>query len=307
VASVIGAGLPLSLVSLFTETFGSQKIGWSLTAAIFGLASIFPILLTWRVTRGYELFPDQLTVKWRDIKEAFFGNRPFRFVMGIWACGIIAINISSAAAVYFFSYRMGFSEDESSVAFIIFMCASIFWIPIINKTTHRLGKRTAFVIFMGIWAVVSAFPMLMVDRGDIVFLYILLFFAAMGNSGIYLLGWSMIPDVIEVDEFKTGQRREGLYFGIISFVQKLGSAIAIWLIGIILSWIGYTPGAVQSNTAIWGIRLIFAEGTAFFAILAVVICLLSPMNRERHQALIKAIAEKKTNQENNLDLIKDLL
>jgi len=280
VASIFGAALPFALAGAFADMYGSQKIGWSISAAILGLAAVFPILLTWRATRGYELFPEQTAVKWKDIREALFGNRPFRYVLGIWTFGIVAINVSGAAVVYFFTYRMGYSEDESSLAFLFFMCASVFWVPIISKTAQRMGKRKAMTIFMGGWAFVSGGLMLMVNQGDTILLYCLMFFAAMGNSGIYLLGWSMIPDVIEVDEFKTGQRREGLYFGLIAFVQKLSSAIAIWIIGITLSWVGYTPGATQSTEAMWGIRLIFSEGTAFFILLVIIICLFSPMTRE---------------------------
>jgi len=307
VASIFGAALPFVLAGFFTDMFGNEKTGWSIAVAVLGLASIFPILLTWRVTRGYELFPEQIAVKWRDIREALFGNRPFRFILGIWTCGIIAINISAAAAVYFFTYRMGYSEDESSIAFLFLMCASVFWIPIISKTAQRLGKRKALTIFMGGWLLGSAVLVLMVDHGDTILFYSVLFIAAVGNSSIYLLGWSMIPDVIEVDEFKTGQRREGLYFGLIAFVQKLGSAIAIWFIGIILSWVGYTPGATQSTEAMWGIRLIFSEGTAFFILLVIIICLLSPMTREKHKALTEAISRKKSDKDYDTAKIQDLI
>lgn len=307
VASIFGAALPFMLAGAFADMFGSQRIGWSISAAILGLASVFPILLTWRMTRGYELFPEQATVKWRDIREALLGNRPFRYVMGIWTFGIVAINVSAAAVVYFFTYRMGYSEDESSIAFLFFMCASVIWVPIISKTAQNLGKRKSLMIFMGGWAFVCAVLFMMVDQGDTIFLYCLLFLAAMGNSGIYLLGWSMIPDVIEVDEFKTGQRREGLYFGIIAFSQKLGSAIAIWLIGVSLSLVGYTPGAAQSTKAMWGIRLIFSEGTAFFILLVIIVCLFSPMTREKHQALTEAIARKRMNQNYDTVKIRDLI
>jgi len=160
---------------------------------------------------------------------------------------------------------------------------------------------------MGGWLLGSAVLVLMVDHGDTILFYSVLFIAAVGNSSIYLLGWSMIPDVIEVDEFKTGQRREGLYFGLIAFVQKLGSAIAIWFIGIILSWVGYTPGATQSTEAMWGIRLIFSEGTAFFILLVIIICLLSPMTREKHKALTEAISRKKSDKDYDTAKIQDLI
>lgn len=307
VASIFGAALPLYLAGFFSDLVGDQKVGWSLMAAILGIGTIFPILLTWRMTRGHELFPEKTSVKWKHIKDAIMKNRPFRYVLGIWTFGIMAINVAGAAAVYFLTYRMGYSEDESSIAFLLFMCASVIWVPIIGNIAQRIEKKKALVIFMGGWALVSGVLGLMLNEGDTILLYIALALGAMGNSGIYLLGWSMIPDVIEVDEFRTGQRREGLYFGLIAFVQKLGSALAIWLIGIVMSWVGYVPGVIQSTKAMWGIRLIYAEGTAFFALLVVIICLLSPMTREKHQVLTEAIKRKKANKEYDSTVIQDLI
>ena len=75
VASIFGAALPFVLAGAFADMFNSQKIGWSIAAGILGIAAVFPILLTWRVTRGYELFPEQVTVKWSDIRDALLRYR----------------------------------------------------------------------------------------------------------------------------------------------------------------------------------------------------------------------------------------
>ncbi len=98
-------------------------------------------------------------------------------------------------------------------------------------------------------------------------------------------------DVVEVDEFKTGLRREGLYFGVISFCRKFSVALAMWLIGIVLSQIGYTAGAVQTESTLLGIRLLYAEGVAFFLLLSVIGAYFLPMNRKRHEALKRPFAE----------------
>ncbi|MFC2091428.1 hypothetical protein ACFLTD_01480 [Elusimicrobiota bacterium] len=98
-----------------------------------------------------------------------------------------------------------------------------------------------------------------------------------------------------------------MYVGIIIFVQKLGSAVVIWLIGIILSWSGYAPGTVQSTRSMWCIRLIFTEGTAFFILLVIIISFLYPMTREKHQALINAIARKKSNEDYDTAMIWNIV
>ena len=41
----------------------------------------------------------------------------------------------------------------------------------------------------------------------------------------------MLPDIIEHDELKTGQRREGSFYAIAAFFQKLGTGAALWADG----------------------------------------------------------------------------
>jgi GPH family glycoside/pentoside/hexuronide:cation symporter len=42
-------------------------------------------------------------------------------------------------------------------------------------------------------------------------MYVLAVMAGFGVSTAYLIPWSMMPDVIELDELTTGQRREGIF------------------------------------------------------------------------------------------------
>ena len=104
-----------------------------------------------------------------------------------------------------------------------------------------------------------------------------------------LLTWAMIPDCSEVDEFKSGQRREGLYYGLATFVQQTGVALTIWLIGLYLDWIGYVPDVRQTPGALLGIKLLFGVGTGVFAIITLVLALRLPLTREKHAALREAI------------------
>lgn len=53
IAALMGGALPLVLAGVFEDVGGSAAFGWSAAAAVLGFISIFGILLTWRVTRGY--------------------------------------------------------------------------------------------------------------------------------------------------------------------------------------------------------------------------------------------------------------
>ena len=122
-----------------------------------------------------------------------------------------------------------------------------------------------------------------------------------------MLSWAMIPDCTEVDEFKTGQRREGLYYGIATFAQQTSVAVALLFTGIFLSWIGYVPDVPQSHGTLLGIRLLFALGTALFAIVTLVLAVRLPLTREKHAALRAAISARKLGQEPKTEGFADVL
>ena len=85
--TIIGAAVPLSLAGLLSGPLGGERAGWSAMAAVLGLLCVPPILLTWRTTRGYELYPQKSDVRWWTMVRAALGNRTFLAGSGI-ASGI---------------------------------------------------------------------------------------------------------------------------------------------------------------------------------------------------------------------------
>jgi GPH family glycoside/pentoside/hexuronide:cation symporter len=73
----------------------------------------------------------------------------------------------------------------------------------------------------------------------------------------------LISDVIDEDEVKTGQRREGMYFGLNGLVVTLSAAIVSVVFGIIAPAYGYdTRLEVQPDTVATGFR-VFMTGLPF--------------------------------------------
>ena len=83
--------------------------------------------------------------------------------------------------------------------------------------------------------------------------------------------------VIEYDYRRTGLRREGLYAGLYSFVEKLAFATAPLTLGILLSSMGFVPGlprtALQPESALLAITLAMAVIPAITNSLKVVLAL----------------------------------
>lgn len=72
------------------------------------------------------------------------------------------------------------------------------------------------------------------------------------------LVWAFITDVIDYQEVRTGSRDDGTVYAVYSWARKLGQAIAGFLIGSSLAWVGFgaglaAQGGQQSAQAIDGI------------------------------------------------------
>jgi GPH family glycoside/pentoside/hexuronide:cation symporter len=304
VASIFAASVPLVIV----DRFSNPKQGWFYTGAIFGLACIFPILLTWRFTRGWEHHSDDVgSFSFGDIFRSMFGNRPFRYFIGIYLFSISSVYASGAIAVYFLQYRMGFTDRQISLFFLFFFLCTVLWVPVITFASNRMGKRGAFILFMSLWGISYGAGNFIIGPGDTLLMYLLAIPGSAGAGSCYQLCWAMIGDVVEVDELKTGKRREGLFYGGATVVMKTGSAFALLLVGQILQRIGYVPNAVQGPGVLLGLRVLFGPVLAGLILLSAFIAYFMPMTRARHRALVEAIEARRRGEFRALDNFKELL
>lgn len=291
--SIIAAGLPLIIVGMLKDYGYDQKTSWSIMACIFGATSIPLIILTWRATKGYELIPEINKISFITALKDVYKNKSFWFTAGLYGFGWAGMNIASSSIIYIMKYYLGLNENESSLSYSIFFLSSVFWIPIINYISKKFEKRYAFISFVCSWGVIQMLGIFILQPGDKYLFYLFCFLISAGNTALLVLAWSMIPDLVEVDEFKTGQRKEGLYIGFSSTIMKIIVGLTLWAFGHAISLTGYIPDSVQSQKTLLGIRLIFGIGTMFFLFISAIFCYFLPLNRSRHTALQKAIDQKK--------------
>ena len=86
---------------------------------------------------------------------------------------------------------------------------------------RRIGKRTAYNAGMVLFGAALLAAYLFAHR-DVTVLFVLMALAGVGLATNYVMPWSIIPDVVDYDELENGQRREGVFYGMWTFLQKLG-------------------------------------------------------------------------------------
>jgi len=102
----------------------------------------------------------------------------------------------------------------------------------------------------------------------------------------------MLPDVVEYDEKMTGERREGIYYGLWAFLTKFTSALGVAVSGWALDLFGYVPNIEQSTRALFGIRLFFSVVPAVVILVSLPLLIWYPITRQKHAELVKELAER---------------
>jgi len=147
-------------------------------------------------------------------------------------------------------------------------------IVIITWLGTKIGKRRAFFVSTGLSIVGYALKWICYNP-DIPLLVILPApLMAFGLGGLFVLMPSMVADVVDLDELKTHQRREGMYGSIFWWMVKLGMSAALVGGGYLLDATGFDVAleGQQSATTIFLIRIfdmgipILASAIAIWAI-----------------------------------------
>ncbi|MBI1924322.1 alpha/beta fold hydrolase [Candidatus Poribacteria bacterium] len=134
---------------------------------------------------------------------------------------------------------------------------------------------------------------------SLIWFFTLVFIAGIAIATHFVCNWAMIPDCIEVDELATGRRREGIYYGMWFFGQKVFMAMAIWVNGVVLSYVGYqrpeTPGEILSQPpeALKGIQFLAGPLPALAILLSVIALAFYPIT-EKKFAEIKLRLQERT-------------
>lgn len=132
-------------------------------------------------------------------------------------------------------------------------------IPTVAWMSGKMGKKNAFILTQGI-SIVGYILLwfLFIPGKPYMFIFAMPFFS-FGIGGLFTLMMSMTADVCDLDELKTGKRREGIFGAIYWWMVKLGFAFAGGLSGLILAYVGLDPSAaVQPEGAVTGLRLFFS-------------------------------------------------
>lgn len=318
IACIMGASVSVMIIGYFANLLGSEGAGYSAMGAILGIFCIPGFLVTWRVTKGREIYDTQERdraerVKFTQMWKVAFSNRPLIYTLGMFSFGVASITLWTVASLYFYVFNMnlGYSMTTSYIM-LVSAVVGILYIPVVDGLATRFSKNVSWIVNSVIFAVFITVGFGFVLTPDnphiIISAYILSALAAGGQMVVYQIGYSMISDCVEVDELMSGQRREGIIYGFVTFIQKSSTALVMFLNGIVLALVHFDGDAVtQSAETLKGLVYLNAYGVSGFILISVLFAVLSPMTRKRHEALCEIIKLKEEGKPYDLEPIKELI
>lgn len=292
IGTLLAAAMPL----IIQKTFGladdaeGQRRTFFLFALIF--APCVPMAFTFCSLKIRERYKTdgRRRMDFRAGLVSAMGNTPFLLLLIAFAVGGVAMNLPATLILYYVQYVLG--GDTAEVYLLLYMVSGILFLPVWIGLAKRKGKKAAFLASMVVntFAFVGVF---FLGRGDTTLFAILSFVSGTGFGAVLALPAAMQADVLDYDELRTGERREGQYTGIWSAVRKTTSALGMGIALPLMDAAGYVPGAEQSDGVVLIIKLLYALLPCLLNMIAIAVVFAYPISADAHENILRAAAERK--------------
>lgn len=223
--------------------------------------------------------------------------RAFRLHLGMYLGGYICQDVFNAAFTYFIVYALFGSVAVASsmmgaMAFTQLIAVAAF-IPLILWFQPAPSYRLACFLYaagiIGLYALYQVHPV-----NILMLLYVPVLIAGLGRGGLNFIPWNIYNYIADVDEIVTGQRREGIFAGVMIFTRKTTMAVAVMVVGLLLDYAGFHQGAkTQTPEAINMIVGLMTVGPLLLLAFGVYVSFRFRLDKHTHAVLMATIARFK--------------
>ena len=281
--SLVAFTIPLAIVGSFAPENAPRVLQMAL---IFAAVSAAPLLLVFFNTRERPETQAASEFSLKASLKAAARNRPFVFSAVMFLLTWVCVDILQANLLFYLKYVIRRESEADSIMAAIFVTA-LLALPLWNWASRKFNKRLAYVAGIAFWAVVQLALISLDASVPTEVVYVLCILAGIGVGAAHVLPWSIIPDAIEWDEWQTGKRHEGMFYSLVTLMQKVASSVASPLTLLVLQATGYVPNAAQQPlSAQTGIRLVIGPVPAVLLLVGIIFALRYPLSREKHAQVV---------------------
>lgn len=209
---------------------------------------------------------------WKDFKRTFT-NPSFRILAVFTLVFAFGINLVQGQMFYlrtFYALKGDtvFSAMLTGYEGTLSMAIGVGSIPFFLWLSRKIGKKETLMlstacILLATWlswfTYTPEYPWLALVTGVLL---------SPGYTGMWLVIPSMLADVVDAEELRSGDRREGGFNAIFAWMNKASTSLAFGIAGMIVVWCGFeiSKRANQTPEAFYNMRLCFALLPSVFLI-----------------------------------------
>lgn len=288
----IGILLSISCATPLATAIGGedQAFGFQMTALIYAAVSIVLNLFSFFTVR------ERIQPKKRNkqgIKKTLsvlFQNKPLLMLISSFLAFAIGFNIKLSTMVYYFTYNVNHKEFVFMGTVLFFGAALIsnLFIPFFSE---KWGRKQVMIITAAL-SLISYAGLHFTPYSSIPLIFIWLFASGFFTTPLNTLAWGMVADCVDYAEWKTGVRADGVVISSMSFINKLGVALAGAFSAIYLGIAGYVANTDQTVASLNAIKNMNALIPGFFILLSIILIAFYPLTEKRYKHIISELEQR---------------
>lgn len=290
---------PLAQLAIFSSVFvGIRYVGWGVALFIFGLLGTLAACYSKEVVhRSAVTFPP---VTLRQSLKTLKSNKGLRVLLLLTVLQMAGGAFTASMDYYLLVYFIADGDIAQGAIFkgwlsMAYAAFGFLTVPLIYALSSRVGKIKAMQLIYAVTLVGGACKWFIFTPEGYGWIWLDALLCTAAWTAMTMLIPSMMADLCDEDELKHGQRREGVFVAIHSWVTSLSAALALLVAGLSLNLIGFDAqqAAAQNPDSIFAMRVILALGTMLFALCSLLIVRGYHLDAQGSQQISLALAKTK--------------
>ena len=277
-----GCLLTLFTISRLITSSDPRRTAFELAAVAAGATALLLLLTGSRLRERIELVgrgaPNPVRA-FRDVLRNPHG-RLLLAVLFAQNLGLAAVAILTPYAA---QYLVGAPEHTASFM-LAFMAPSALMVPVWPALSRRVGKRNLWLLGLTLLGAASL-AFLRLSKGDVALFAVSAAVAGVAAGCFAMLVPSVQADVVDWDEYATGERKEGAYYSSNILAVGLATGLTLAASGLVLQWAGFRPNADQPASVDLALRCLFGAYPAVTSLATAALLWRFRLDEAEHRAI----------------------
>ncbi|MFZ8915456.1 MAG: MFS transporter, partial [Pseudomonadales bacterium] len=217
-------------------------------------------------------------------------NRPFRILLASYTIAAIGSNLPATLIPYYVDYVIGDPNVEQYL--LLYFLTGVVLLPFWVRLAKRVGKKPAWLAAAALNSLTFA-GVFFLGPGDSQAYAILVIASGLGFGATLALPSAMQADVIDYEELRSGERKEGEIIGLWAVSKKLAAAFGVFIAFPILGAVGYVPNAAQPEAVVLTLKILYALVPSLFNLLGLWVAWHYPIDKAAHEKILEAVRARR--------------